>query len=541
MDRTATVNSSKPTRPTVHFLLRHYVEFLTVLTVLFILQTGLVPFDFSRAATGVGSRVLFSASVTRLTFPDIVSNIFLYVPLGALLHWCLVRNLRRIPLTSVIAIAFAAALSGIVESLQAYSVARVSSVIDLTSNVVGATVGVCLSWTTRRIVPHLLGVTIAELHEHPQAAILKAYCLLLVVFAAIPFSFSFDGIRLKQAVRAANFVPFRAPTYDDAVAGGMLPKTTENTYAYERWLGMKRWSRWAAECASFALLAWLALTVLRNDYGFSRKASVTLVMYLGGAFAIGLTLLQLPIVSRACDVTDIVFRWLGLITGLIARPAYLNRIGSLTASAVEDFHRIIAKIGLVMAAAYILYMGVIPCTFGAQTGTLTASVNNDSFLPFFAYFMARFDLMMADAMQKFASYVVFAALLAMWWSRVGVNTMRSPVFAITVIGVSLSLLIELVQVFIPVRVTSLTDPILAAAGCLTGALAQRHAAEFYHFARTRRPAYQPERARRQRSPFAELPLDDALIATLYDPRPDAPIEPSPARACPPTSPRPERP
>jgi VanZ family protein len=206
---------------------------------------------------------------------------------------------------------------------------------------------------------------------------------------------------------------------------------------------------------------------------------------------------------------------------------------------VEDFHQTIARVGLALIIAYIVYTGVVPCTFGEQTGGLTASVNNESFLPFFAYFMSRFDLMMADAMQKFASYMLFAMLLAMWWSQVARSEMRSPVLAITAVGVSLSLLIELVQLFIPVRVTSLTDPILAGAGCVTGVLAQRHIADFYHFARTRPPAYQVDRARRQRSPFAELPLDDALIATLYDPRPDAPVEPSPKRVRPWSQPRPK--
>lgn len=527
MDRTEPMSSSNTAHPTVRFLLRYHVELLTVLTILFVAQTGLVPFDFGRGPTGPGSGGLFSTSVSRLTFPDIVSNIFLYLPLGLLLHWSLARRPRRLPLTPVMAIALAAALSGIVEWLQAYSPARVSSIIDLTSNVVGATVGVCLSWTARRIIPHFLGVTIAELHERPQAAVLKAYCFLLVVFAAIPFSLSFDAVCLKQAVRAANFVPFRSVMYDDAGAGGMLPKTTDNIYAYERLLRMKRWSRWVAECTSFAVLAWLALGFLRRDYHFSRRASVALVMYLGGAFAIGLSLLQLPIVSRACDVTDVLFRWLGLIVGLILRPIYLNQVAGRASSDVGDLHRRIAKIGLAAVAAYIVYTGVIPFNFGVQTGGLRASVQSESLLPFFAYFMARFDLMMADVMQKFASYVVFSALFAMWWTRNRADARSAPVFAITMLGVSLSLLVEFVQVFIPVRVTSSTDPILAAAGCMIGVLAQRQAAAFYQFARTRRPLSQPERVAGQRSPIAELAPDDALIATLFDPRPDAPVEPSP--------------
>jgi hypothetical protein len=135
--------------------------------------------------------------------------------------------------------------------------------------------------------------------------------------------------------------------------------------------------------------------------------------------------------------------------------------------------------------------------------------------------------MMADAMQKFASYFVLAALFAIWWSRSAAGTARVPVLAITLLGVSLSALIEFAQVFIPVRVPSLTDPILAAAGCLAGAVAQRHAGAFYHFARTQRPACQTEIVRQPLPQVTTFGPNDALIATLFDPYPDAPVEPSP--------------
>jgi VanZ family protein len=520
------MRTAHTSHPAVRFLVRRYVELLTILALLFVLQTGLVPFDFQSAADQVGAGNFFSSATSRLTLPDVISNIFLYVPLGMLLHWSLARRLHRIPATGLIAMALAAATSGLVEWLQAYSAARVSSVIDLSSNVIGAAVGVSLSLTCRRIVPQLVGAAIAELQHRPQALMLKAYCLVLVVFAAIPFSFSFDTVRLKQAVRSANLIPFQAIAYDDAVMAGLLPKSAVNARAQLRWLNMRRWSRWTVECISFTVLAWLALTVLRDDYRFGTRASVAFVMYLGGAFALALTLLQLPIVSRACDVTDVLFRWIGVVLGLVARGWYLRRLGTGPARALDDFHRRAAKIGIAMLACYILYIGAIPFEFGGRGGGVKASIMSDSLLPFFAYYVARFDLMMSDAMQKFASYAVFAALLAFCWSRRGDGKVDARVFAVAAAGVSLSVYVEFVQAFIPVRVPSLTDPILAAAGCATGAVLVRQARSVYAFSqREPRAIDMPERSK-ARHEGAALPRDDALIATLIDPDPNAPAEPS---------------
>jgi hypothetical protein len=92
-------------------------------------------------------------------------------------------------------------------------------------------------------------------------------------------------------------------------------------------------------------------------------------------------------------------------------------------------------------------------------------------------------------------------------------------------GVALSLVIEAVQMFMTVRITSLTDPLLALAGCLIGVITLQQMAMFHRDATD----LVPVRIQVPSDAVEPLPPADALIASLTDPHPDAPIEPSRGR------------
>jgi len=506
------------------FFARRYVELLALLGLLFVLQTGLVPFDFRLYGQPDGQRRFFIATVNDFTLPDIMSNIFLYVPLGMLAHWALRRRGRgpiRAWLTTLV---WGAALSTVVEWLQAFSPERVSSLIDLVSNVIGAGVGAALSWIGRSIIPRLIGAALHEFRERPRASLFKTYVVVLVVFAAIPFSLSFDVARFKQAIKASVFVPFGVSELDRiaeraAAAGDGI---VASRLAWSQW---KRWSRWAAEGASFAVFAWLLQPVLRGDYRFRRRAATALTWWCGGALAVGLSVLQLPIVSRGCDVSDVLFRLLGVLVGLAAQGTYRDAT-SLAPIRGEDQRRRRATYVAFAAAVFIVYNGLIPFRFDTSAAGPGVSLASRGFLPFFAYFLARFDLMMADVMEKFASYAILAAALATFWSRPPQGPSRRRVYEIVTLGLLLASAIEVVQMFMPVRVVSLTDLILALAGCVAGLVGQKHAARFYRYATSHRmfgpiPQVVSDASNR-------LTSVDELIATLTEVDPNAPVERLPA-------------
>lgn len=523
----------------VRFLARYYAEFLAILALLFVLQTGLVPFDLTTGGVGSAGGEWFSTAVDRLALPDIVSNIFLYIPIGALLFLCLLRGGRsRSPQSGraaswLISVVMGATLSGTVEWLQAYSPSRVSSLIDLVSNILGTAVGATMLWVSGALLPRLLHAVMRECRARPHAGLLKVCGVLVVIGAATPFSFSFDVMRLNRSVKSAVWVPFACDESDQALRQNLHTNDEALMDAHLRWWHLKRWSRWAAECASFAVLGWLLQALLRGDYGFGRRGSLAMILWFGGMFAAGLSFMQLLIISRACDVTDILFRVLGLWLGAIGHSAYLRDRRRLTPALQEQRHLRLAKIGCAAVFGYILFTGVIPLSLDLETGGPATSFTSKGFLPFHAYFDARFDLMIDDAMEKFGSYALLAMLLASGWPGLQRGTLcvrsgtRARLTTITAIGLTLCVVIEVIQMYIPVRITSLTDPILAGAGCVTGFVAQDQLALIVRSVIAGETPYSAAADERPRAATVtpRLTPADALIATLTEPHPDAPIEP----------------
>lgn len=517
------MNTPVPNRASSPFLFRHGVDLLAVAAVLFILQTGLIPYDFEWRAGGRGSDDFFGFATSSFTFPDVISNLFLYLPVGAFLFWSLGRRVGHAAVAALLTLVLSAILSGGIEWLQAYSPSRVSSFIDLTCNLLGTAVGVVIGGAVQWTAPRFMKAALHEFHLRPGNSLCVAYCGALVVIAAMPFSLSLDPGLFKKSLKSADWVPFasvRAANGDEQQAH---VATSEPGHTYARWRVMKCWSRWAAEAASFAFLAWLLYPVLRDYYGFGRGGVIGMTLWLCAFFACALSLFQLFSVTRDFDVTDILFRLAGAGLGLITYGTSRRSIEPASSDGVADGGRAPA-IGCALTLAYITYIGVIPMTFSATNGGLSNAVSAEKFWPFRGYFVTRFDLMIDDVMEKFAIYALLAALLVLCRPALQRLSLHRRVAVMACLGAAISVPLEIVQAFIPVRVTSLTDPILAACGSAAGVLLLAHATTFYRFARSNdfaALAASEESHRRSR----HLSLTDALVAQLMDEKEGAPKEP----------------
>ncbi len=516
--------TTHPRGPNVtRFLVRHYVEILTGVGVLFVLQTGLVPFDFADQTGDRGSTELFGTTISDFTFPDVVSNLFLYIPIGILFHWSFCRHVHNGVAALLLAIGATAALSGGVEFLQAYCGARFSSLIDFTCNVLGGLLGALISVRCRFIFPGFIRAVAREFQAHPQVALANVFACVLIGVAVMPFSFSLDAGMFKKSLKTVTVTPFGAVTSARTEAGNALAAEHPRQYAFAKWRELKCWSRWSVEFAAFAILAWLAQRALAREYGFSRPGTIALVWWLCGGLAVALSLLQLPLVTRAFDVTDILFRMLGIAGGLVLRSRYRGHVGTMSPRDLTRIHRKLAAVGCAATFSYIVYIGLIPLTIDLRGASPNRALASTDFLPFFAYFTTRFDIMMADVMEKFVSYAVFAALLTTAWTRVRRLNTTARMLVVPAIGVAVSIPLEIMQMYIPVRVPSLTDLILAWGGCVVGVLGQERAAMFYRLA-TSRDAVAPELRGHQPGTSPEFAPTDALVATLMDPHTDAPVE-----------------
>ena len=163
-----------------------------------VLQSGLVPFDFLNPSVDRQPGNWFISSWDHLTLPDAIGNVFLYVPLGLFIHAVLRRMRMGGPAACVLTLVVGAVLSGSIEWIQAYSPSRVSSTIDWCANLLGTALGTLIGVSAMRLIPRIVGAALYEFSKHPRMALLKTYCLALVIVAALPFSFAVDSSRLKR-------------------------------------------------------------------------------------------------------------------------------------------------------------------------------------------------------------------------------------------------------------------------------------------------------------------------------------------------------
>lgn len=508
--------------------INRYVTVLTVLAVLFVTHSGLIPFDFVGTPTSNGSYEFFGFAASSFTIPDIVSNIFLYLPIGAFGYWTVRRRVRNVFVAILLTLLAGTALSLLVEWIQSYMPIRISSLIDLVCNIIGTALGIVGSSVARFLIPKIVDASTHELRHRPKVFAVKAYCALLVVSAGIPFSFSLDAGLVNRSLRMVTLTPFGAFDQLELEASDAMARGDKIRYGYARWSSLKHWSRWAMETASFAVFGLLIASALVTEHGFRKLDTCAMTLWLGLLLALGLSGIQILVISRDVDVTDVIFRLFGCALGL----GYLWYRGFHDSGGIGDRaqfnpHRI-APVGVAFFLAYIVYTGILPFSFNHAKGGFTNSINATAVLPFFGYFVTRFDFMMDDVMEKSAAYLALGAFLACYLLGRGSPLSRSTIAKIAAIGAIVALPLELVQMYMPVRIASTTDLLIASFGCGCGAVLYRHLdATCRSILFLAPPA--SEALPTHTDAAGRLTPFDEILSTLAEPHPDAPKEPGPVR------------
>jgi glycopeptide antibiotics resistance protein len=157
---------------------------LWLLFAAFIVYGATIPFHFAgggRAVLDKLHRLPLNPLVSpdtggRLSIPDVVQNVLLFVPFGALGFLAGTRTPRK-PRRIVLVTLLGAALSVFVEILQLFTNDRVTSLGDVTANTIGTLLGAILAWLSARwfVVGlrrlHSEGLVIDELRPLAVAAV----------------------------------------------------------------------------------------------------------------------------------------------------------------------------------------------------------------------------------------------------------------------------------------------------------------------------------------------------------------------------------
>lgn len=163
---------------------------LLFLVLALLIYGSVYPGVFRQTGAGAGDAFLYlihtwPGRVSARSAVDCALNVLIYVPLGWIAYLCF-RNVFA-------PMAIAATLSFSVEILQFFLVGRVTSLLDVVSNVVGAAIGVCAARLLRVSLPF------RALSREITAIVLVALWLLFHLFPFIP---ALGYYRLEAKLRA---------------------------------------------------------------------------------------------------------------------------------------------------------------------------------------------------------------------------------------------------------------------------------------------------------------------------------------------------
>ena len=306
---------------------------LWLATAIFIVYGTTIPFQFVPDSSIAAAHFRnFTAGVVRtfqvgqhVSGPDFVSNVWLFTPFGCFGMWAFRRPRSRIMRALLLTI-LGGALSAGVETLQLFTLDRVSSFSDIIANTAGAAIGAVAGIALRTTTATMMntGAT-SGLIQSPAFYPLLAAAALLCAGAWEPFNATLDVGSVVPKIR--NFVhdPLqRGPLSDEGVS---LMQHLLFTAALYAWLKEIR-ARYAA--ATAALVGALAAVALEGS--------------------------QFIIESRRPGVWDAAIGVAGSLLGVPVGIAYVKRSysplwplalvgGTLVAAAIQQMSPFTAVVG----------------------------------------------------------------------------------------------------------------------------------------------------------------------------------------------------
>jgi VanZ family protein len=265
---------------------------LWIACALFVFYGGLIPFhfDFDRGAAWdklahVSLNPLISPDTgRRVSIPDVVQNILLFLPFGAFGALSL-RARRSAAMSIVLVVSIAAVTSTLVETLQLFDVDRTTSLSDVCTNILGALFGAIAGLAAAAFSRlSLLHLRARRLTDVPAFYPMLIAVIVLCVAAWEPFDFTLDVGSLVGKLRALRLDPWQLGTTRDE----------------------------GVELLQYTLFG-LAASFWLRQLGVKSAAAVAAAA--GAALAFGLEASQWIIGSRMPGLEDAVVHAVGAIAG----------------------------------------------------------------------------------------------------------------------------------------------------------------------------------------------------------------------------------
>jgi glycopeptide antibiotics resistance protein len=410
--------------------LRDPAWWLLVLWGLFIIYATTLPFDFSAPGELIRKRIerIWARPLTGGSWRDVEGNVLLFVPWGLLLAMAMARRGAGFIVVVAVAMCTGAFLSGSVEVTQLFAPSRTASFIDLVTNSFGATVGAVLGWPWVRLVWPVLSIRLRQwITARPIGTCALATGATLLLAGLSPFGFKPEAHDVRAAFNAAQLIPFVRPAVEPVRSAKPL--------------------NWAAELLTWTLSGGLFALAAREARLRSAGAVVGVVVAASVVLSLAIETCQLAIPARDVDATSLVLALLGSAAG----AAMVLR------SRGDDPKRLIGP------AVAIWWLAVFFAVWNPPRITWPEPpyLRLERVIPFWSYFFSRTLADLADVIGQVLIFIPLGALLA-------ARTNRQSFAGVLMIGLSLGVVIEVGQAFLPGRTADISDAISAAAGTALG-------------------------------------------------------------------------
>lgn len=462
--------------PIINWLHAHAAEMAFAAAAITLIGVSVLPLDFSRPGNGP----LLAPAWVRfwhapLSKGDVIANIALYAPLGAMAYLAARRMGWSAAGGLALATGFGLSISLFCEGVQAMLPARTTSVVDVASNTLGAMFGAISGGLLRPIVRARRDQMRAEIRSQPWSAAAKVAACLIILIQLRPYDLLMDARDIGRGLRAASLSPLHEwKTLSQARRLSRRADLTEVEAARARWeYVLER----AADAAMYAIFAGLTARAIRRSRGFGRidaaiySASAALV--LSGLIAV----LRIFEPSRGLDTSHIASGFFGGVVGAALgcwRPGgdtlRLSRVVLITAAYV--------------VCAEIVLRGLAPLRPDVRGHVVASKLHAMRWIPFASSLSSRPNDSLLDLTGKLLPYVALGGLAAAALHLRG-HAWRGWMLRYALLCAAMAGTIEAAHLFVAARRCDATPVVLAFSGVLVGAAAARWAADYWRFCRIR--------------------------------------------------------
>jgi glycopeptide antibiotics resistance protein len=509
--------------PLINAFHRMVIEIVFVAYAAALAYVSFVPFDFTRHPHQVsGSREFLGLALASFSIHDILANIAVYIPFGALGFAVLRRRRLGCLVSALLAIVVGGLLSFTVEWGQRWVTSRVSSWVDVSANILGSGLGITLVAVSEGRIRRMAERARWAARRNWWLTLSKASVCAVLVLQLRPYDVVVDPFRTAAALRHADVSPLaRWHAIPAEVSVQIQSGRLRGLHALER----VQWEYCLDRTVDMAVYASVvALIILGMSPHFRNRFLLFLwAGFIGTSLAMMVTGIRVFLISHGLDTAHFLCGVLGWPIGCLLGSVVLRSIakarvradaiehdgprassnsesGARGAQASHDprgtqqevqgsrsnrepatrqgmpaWQKLVIVFALVFVAAYELAPLDIVLDF--KDGWPKAA-HGVVWLPFGAHFHSRPNVAFYDISGNFLRFGVVGICLAMIAAQSPSRPWRRQLVAIVLATGALCFVLEGLHVFMPTHHADTTTLVLAMSGAFAGTVALRWVADY---------------------------------------------------------------